>query len=424
MTKKKTKPIQPAFNVEYIDPTELLANPLNHRQHSQRQRKAYRAFRERLSDAHKWLIPVIFNSRTQRLVDGHLRCEEAIADEEDSIPVHVIDCDPSEEAFILEYFDAIGGLASINQEAHASLHELAKAKVGAVKEKNAKALAQLTKDMKGAGKLPLIKRSGSVSMKKPKVEVVEESETFIPEEQDTEVERSYINNEVKFESSNEFDLPDLLSESIATPEMLPRITFDRSYDSLRYDSYFCESLRSFPDKPKTGELFGTLGFFTEDWRFERAYDDGDLYAELLRSEHWRSVLTPDYSTYTSWPFPLQIFNVYRSRWCGRLWQELGIPVVPTIQYMGRRTNAVVIDTLPSYCPTLAIQTRKYTGTKSRNYSEFIDVVNYAHGKVGFDALLIYGNPSVAKYTLGFLPKQPEYIWLEEFNTARRKKKKK
>lgn len=396
----------------------MTPNKLNHRKHSKRQRDTYNAFRNKLPDDLKWLIPVIFNKRTGNLIDGHLRVEEAIKNDEDTIPVRVVDCDESMEAFILEYFDSIGQLATVDQQALSSLHELSKDTVGAITNKTNKILAQLHKDMQALGKEPAIKRAASVRVKQTETEPSSD-EHYTPAEEDSLVEESFINNEVKFDSSNKFDLPDLLPEYLATPDILPTITYNRSTETCVPHAYFCESTRPFKDKPEVG---GTLGFFTEDWRFERAYNDGDLFAATLREERWSAVCTPDFSTYATWPLPIQLFNLYRSRWCGRLWQELGIPIIPTIQYMGARTYEYVVDTLPNKCPTVALQTRKYSGTQTKDFSKLIQLIQYIVLNCSTKAILIYGNPSIAKYTLGHLPKRVKYIWLEEFTTARRKPK--
>jgi hypothetical protein len=305
--------------------------------------------------------------------------------------------------------------------------------LGSLRDKNSKSLAQLTKDVKAIGEKPAITRTNTVSIPKPEnIPDESEPENFNPSPDDAEVQVSIINNEAKFASTNIFDLPDLLPDRIATPDQLPSITFNRSPETFSANSYFCESTRPFTfksgrknspssdDDSPAPQPQGTLGFFTEDWRFERVYADADIYGELLQQEQWRSVLTPDFSTYTTWPLPIQLFNVYRSRWCGRLWQELGLTIVPTIQYMGARTDQYVIKTLPKPCHTIAIQTRKYSGNDSRDYSAFVNVIKSAKKFLNIQAVLIYGNPNVAKYTQGFLPKKVEYIWLEEFTTARRK----
>ena len=42
-------------------------------------------------------------------------------------------------------------------------------------------------------------------------------------------------------------------------------------------------------------------------------------------------MTPDFSPYADMPHATQIFNHYRKHWLGRLMQEYGIKVIPTIR---------------------------------------------------------------------------------------------
>ena len=54
---------------------------------------------------------VIFNQRTGRLVDGHLRLDLAAKEGRDSLPVTIVDLSEDEEALILGTLDPIGAMA-------------------------------------------------------------------------------------------------------------------------------------------------------------------------------------------------------------------------------------------------------------------------------------------------------------------------
>ena len=45
-----------------------------------------------------------------------------------------------------------------------------------------------------------------------------------------------------------------------------------------------------------------------------------------------TLLSPDFSLYREWPLTLQLWNVYRNRWCGRFWQSQGFRVIPTVSW--------------------------------------------------------------------------------------------
>ena len=55
-------------------------------------------------------------------------------------------------------------------------------------------------------------------------------------------------------------------------------------------------------------------FFLYDYKFERVWKSPDSDIEKLR--RYRAVLSPDFSIYTEMTPVLQLYNVFRNRWCG------------------------------------------------------------------------------------------------------------
>ena len=74
-------------------PEDLLANPMNPRRHPGEQRDAMRGSLDELG----WIDAVIVNDTTGRMIDGHLRCEEAITEGAPVIPVLHVELDENEE---------------------------------------------------------------------------------------------------------------------------------------------------------------------------------------------------------------------------------------------------------------------------------------------------------------------------------------
>lgn len=73
----------------------------------------------------------------------------------------------------------------------------------------------------------------------------------------------------------------------------------------------------------------------------------DLIYSIVHYEHggysyckncgWRrgydnTVFSPDFSMFTDMPKALQIYSVFKNRWCGAYWQNLGLRVIPTISW--------------------------------------------------------------------------------------------
>ena len=105
------------LELQWMDPYELAENPLNPRRHPQGQRRALHAALESLG----WLQPLLYNRRTGRLIDGHLRRQEAIESGATRIPVLVVDLDERAERAALASIDQITGQAEVNQAEYAHL---------------------------------------------------------------------------------------------------------------------------------------------------------------------------------------------------------------------------------------------------------------------------------------------------------------
>ncbi len=71
-------------------------------------------------------------------------------------------------------------------------------------------------------------------------------------------------------------------------------------------------------------------FFLYDYKFERVWKSPDSDIEKLR--RYRAVLSPDFSIYTEMTPVLQLYNVFRNRWCGAYFASKGMRVVPTVSW--------------------------------------------------------------------------------------------
>lgn len=101
------------FTVEQRDPRDLTPHPMNWRRHPKNQRDLL-AYSLGKFD---FVQGMIYNSRTERLIDGHARVEEAIEQGRETIPVNVVDLSEADERELLRLFDPIGALADTDTEA-------------------------------------------------------------------------------------------------------------------------------------------------------------------------------------------------------------------------------------------------------------------------------------------------------------------
>ena len=108
MTMRNAPPVAlPPLRLEWRSPTELAEHPRNWRTHPDTQRAA---LADIIADM-GWAGACLYNERTQRLIDGHLRKSIGTAQGIDKIPVLVGNWSEEQELRILTTLDPIGALA-------------------------------------------------------------------------------------------------------------------------------------------------------------------------------------------------------------------------------------------------------------------------------------------------------------------------
>ncbi|MFA5577642.1 MAG: DUF4417 domain-containing protein [Tissierellaceae bacterium] len=83
-------------------------------------------------------------------------------------------------------------------------------------------------------------------------------------------------------------------------------------------------------------LHKTVHFFINDGKFRAVYESYNI-SQLKKLAQYKYVLTPDFSVRVDMPLPIQIYNIFRSRWCGAHWQNYNIKVIPTISWSDERS---------------------------------------------------------------------------------------
>ena len=70
--------------------------------------------------------------------------------------------------------------------------------------------------------------------------------------------------------------------------------------------------------------------FLDDYILERYWNNPLKYVELFKKAKY--VMSPDYSLFLGMPKPMQMWNIYRNRLIGYIWQKNAIKVIPTISW--------------------------------------------------------------------------------------------
>lgn len=105
-----------------------------------------------------------------------------------------------------------------------------------------------------------------------------------------------------------------------------------------------DRLRAFTSCPRCSDPKAGVHFFLDDYRFEGVWSDPLRYVPMLA--RFGCVLTPDFSCYLDMPEPMQRWNVYRGRAVGRIWQDAGLEVVPTLTWGEQNTYVFCFEGIP------------------------------------------------------------------------------
>lgn len=418
-------------SLEWLDPKTLTPHPLNWKKHPQRQRQAFNALKAEAG----WAGAALYNRTTGRLIDGHARAEEA-SKKGELLPVLVGDWTEEQELLLLANLDPMGLLAETNHAALASLSKTNSRSLESLSSANKKALTTLAKAATSLGKTndaADVPRSGNAGVTR----VSTTEDIFDPSSggiQDVSFKEDVIFPGVR---DNPWGIPALRSDRLCT--VIPRTTWNKTDASISPESWYCYSAGPNTFPPSSSRHGGILGFFTEDFRFERAWNDSGNFTKWLLDSDWGGVVLPDYSTWDSWPFAVRLHNLYRSRWCGRYWQEAGLPIIPILQSIGDTpaTGAtgtgeavdvgleeIVLGTLPSDIPVAAIQCRT-SEKKDTDYWEGVgDFLTICLDQLRISTVVVYGGDEHQKHLSGHLPrynkKRPtEFVWLPSYISKRR-----
>ncbi|MEV6967579.1 DUF4417 domain-containing protein [Hamadaea sp. NPDC051192] len=71
-------------------------------------------------------------------------------------------------------------------------------------------------------------------------------------------------------------------------------------------------------------------FFLDDYRFETVWTKPER--PLTRLQRVGTALTPDFSLWRDMPLAMQLWQVYRARWCGAWMAAHGLHIIPTISW--------------------------------------------------------------------------------------------
>lgn len=361
------------------NPFELKAHRLNFRTHPESQMKALRGSMDDLG----WMRDVLVSKRTGIIVDGHARVEEARR-RKVMVPVCYLDLSPEEENKALALLDPISEMAGRDDRLFMELLDTISTDVEAVNE----ALTKMA---------PL---KGPKTAEEAHGEFVQTSTAILQ-----------LTTDVFFPSSNKWGIPDIRPDMLYDGDA-PLTTWP-SPDPKGAPQFYVYGEGGF-DERVNGKI---ITFYTEDWRFERIWEDNINALSTLLPLSPAAFTSPDFSLWADDPLACQIWNIYRARWISRYWQEAGIKCIPSL---ATSTNPAcydfAYDGFPERPSIMSMQMRN-GGYKQRSQvnaaeKEIAQLIE----RVNPQRLVIYGS-SARDRVAHYLPGGVEYIWADDFSAA-------
>jgi len=144
-----------------------------------------------------------------------------------------------------------------------------------------------------------------------------------------------------------------------------------------------------------------LSFFTHDHKFFNFITHTGYMIQKVVSAGIKSAIVPDFSFYFTEPKAFHLQAVYNAQWLGRMFQEVGIKVIPRVQFADEQSMDIAMLGIPKNPPILAICIQNIDaeeGNPKRDTREKSIQVLANCTKIALDALqpehlLIYGgNP--------------------------------
>ncbi len=163
---------------------------------------------------------------------------------------------------------------------------------------------------------------------------------------------------------------------------------------IRHDGIIPERLISFRQITSVRKTDYGVHFFIDDYKFESLWRCPQRY--LNRLKDFKCIFAPDFSVYWDMPLPMQLWNVYRSRFIGQWLQQEGLKVIPTLTWADADTFSFCFQGVEKGS-VVAVST---VGSRRNQNSVriWMNGMDELISQIEPSAILIYGEP--IKYDYG------------------------
>jgi len=146
---------------------------------------------------------------------------------------------------------------------------------------------------------------------------------------------------IEMRGNNKWGIPDLLPqpEDLTVPADLTPIEFRRRWKRQKKVSLLQH-------------------FFLDDYRFEVCWNEHTKGIKSVTKPWLWASTTPDFSMYTNWAQAACLWNTYRTRMIGRIWQDAGALVIPTVSWTLEESYDYCFEGIPEN-QIVALNAKRY-----------------------------------------------------------------
>ena len=163
---------------------------------------------------------------------------------------------------------------------------------------------------------------------------------------------------------------------------------------------------------KKEDLDKGVHFFLDDYKFEQIWTRPRDYIQMF--QEYGNIVSPTFSIWSNQPYALNLFNMYRSRWCTRFFQEFGVNVLVDVRWSDESSYDYSFSGIEKHSPVIV----NTVGTKYLdNRKMFIDGFEEMLKRIEPSELYVYGEYMPVQFDRYF----DKVIYFESFWKKQRDK---
>lgn len=216
-----------------------------------------------------------------------------------------------------------------------------------------------------------------------------------------------LKDDMYFDGQGYYNIPKLRKDMLVQVDEVPETLTTWAGSATKYDddpdtywlyNFGVDSTSGMKDISKVIVSFYTFDEYFEPWWFGPA-----KYTGKMLNSGIKMALTPDFSDDTNAGRAFCLYQLYRSRWLGRYFQEAGLKLIPSLHWPDGDLDYlrdITLPTLPKNVPVISLQLQTYTDKlddehKDRLAAEYQLIMDTVKPKM---VLLYAGQPGYEFFT--------------------------